>query len=137
VDVGDDDAGEEASQRCPAIGFDGGFGFGDEPEQPGSTTRTPTRPSVRPTSSRSAASPSAAGACTLDAAVHAWDIAVATGQPSPLPDELAEALLAVAKEIPSERPDLGNAVRLARDSAPGGQCRSTAKMRVRPVIRDR
>jgi hypothetical protein len=79
----------------------------------------------------------AAGACALDAAVHAWDIAVATGQPSPLPDELAEALLAVAKEIPSGRPDLGNAVRLARDSAPGGQCRSTAKMRVRPVIRDR
>ncbi|WP_327353215.1 TIGR03086 family metal-binding protein [Streptomyces sp. NBC_01304] len=36
------------------------------------------------------------GACALDAAVHAWDIAVATGQPSPLTDELARELLPVA-----------------------------------------
>ena len=33
-----------------------------------------------------------AGACALDAAVHAWDIAVATGQPSPLTPELATEL---------------------------------------------
>jgi len=33
-----------------------------------------------------------AGACALDAAVHAWDIAVATGRPSPLTPELAAAL---------------------------------------------
>ncbi|MFG2649537.1 TIGR03086 family metal-binding protein [Streptomyces sp. NPDC048436] len=39
------------------------------------------------------------GACALDAAVHAWDIAVATGQPSPLTDELARPLLDVAHHI--------------------------------------
>ncbi|WP_433343312.1 TIGR03086 family metal-binding protein [Micromonospora sp. CA-111912] len=39
------------------------------------------------------------GACALDAAVHAWDIAVATGQPSPLTDALARPLLAVARQI--------------------------------------
>jgi hypothetical protein len=33
----------------------------------------------------------AAAACALDAAVHAWDIAVATGQPSPLTAELANS----------------------------------------------
>ncbi|MFI6943189.1 TIGR03086 family metal-binding protein [Streptomyces sp. NPDC050418] len=38
-----------------------------------------------------------AGACALDAAVHAWDIAMATGRPSPLTDELAEALLPTAR----------------------------------------
>ena len=41
----------------------------------------------------------AAGACALDAAVHAWDIAVATGQPSPLDDDLADELKRVAVEI--------------------------------------
>jgi uncharacterized protein (TIGR03086 family) len=38
-------------------------------------------------------------ACALDAGVHAWDIAVATGRPSPLTPELARPLLEVAKEI--------------------------------------
>ncbi|GAA3546710.1 hypothetical protein GCM10022419_028610 [Nonomuraea rosea] len=38
-------------------------------------------------------------ACALDAGVHAWDIAVATGRPSPLTPELARPLLQVAKEI--------------------------------------
>lgn len=41
----------------------------------------------------------AVGAAALDAAVHAWDIAVATGQPSPLDTALAEELHAVAVEI--------------------------------------
>jgi uncharacterized protein (TIGR03086 family) len=41
----------------------------------------------------------AAGACALDAAVHAWDIAVATGQESPLSAGLARELLAVAREL--------------------------------------
>ncbi|WP_456823607.1 TIGR03086 family metal-binding protein [Cellulomonas sp. P5_E12] len=41
----------------------------------------------------------AAGAAALDAAIHAWDIAVATDQPSPLDDELAAALLPVAHEL--------------------------------------
>ncbi|MEV6965671.1 TIGR03086 family metal-binding protein [Hamadaea sp. NPDC051192] len=35
-------------------------------------------------------------AAALDAAVHAWDIAVATGQPSPLTPELSQALLPIA-----------------------------------------
>jgi uncharacterized protein (TIGR03086 family) len=34
----------------------------------------------------------AAGACALDAAIHAWDIAVATGQPAPLSADLAGQL---------------------------------------------
>ncbi len=34
----------------------------------------------------------AAAACALDAAIHAWDIAVATGQPSPLTVALVEQL---------------------------------------------
>ena len=40
------------------------------------------------------AAPVAAAACGLDAAVHAWDIATALGQPRFLPDELAAQLLA-------------------------------------------
>ena len=43
--------------------------------------------------------PTAAGACALDAAVHAWDIAVALGQPGPLPDELAAQLLPSAHAV--------------------------------------
>ncbi|NUR70621.1 MAG: TIGR03086 family protein [Hamadaea sp.] len=35
-------------------------------------------------------------AAALDAAVHAWDIAVATGQASPLTPELSQALLPIA-----------------------------------------
>jgi uncharacterized protein (TIGR03086 family) len=38
----------------------------------------------------------AAAACALDAAVHAWDVAVATGQPTPLTVALAEQLLPAA-----------------------------------------
>ncbi|WP_227980074.1 TIGR03086 family metal-binding protein [Nocardia spumae] len=40
--------------------------------------------------------PVAAVMCALDAAVHAWDIAIATGQPSPLTDELAGHFLTAA-----------------------------------------
>jgi uncharacterized protein (TIGR03086 family) len=43
--------------------------------------------------------PIAVGACALDAAVHAWDIAVATGQPSPLTAALAESLMPAATTI--------------------------------------
>jgi uncharacterized protein (TIGR03086 family) len=39
----------------------------------------------------------AAGACALDAAVHAWDVAVATGQPTPLTAALAEELMPAAR----------------------------------------
>ena len=45
------------------------------------------------------AAPVAVGAAALDAAVHAWDIAVATGQPSPMDAALAAQLYAVAVEI--------------------------------------
>jgi len=38
----------------------------------------------------------AAAACALDAAIHAWDVAVATGQPSPLTADLAERLTPAA-----------------------------------------
>jgi uncharacterized protein (TIGR03086 family) len=41
--------------------------------------------------------PVAAVMCALDAAVHAWDIAIATGQPSPLNEELAGYLLTAAR----------------------------------------
>lgn len=40
-----------------------------------------------------------AGYCALDAAVHAWDVAMATGQPSPLTPELAKELMAAATEL--------------------------------------
>ena len=39
------------------------------------------------------------GACALDAAVHAWDIAVATAQANPLTPELAQAMMPVATSI--------------------------------------
>jgi uncharacterized protein (TIGR03086 family) len=41
----------------------------------------------------------AAGACALDAAVHAWDICVALGQPGVLSDRLAARLLPEARAI--------------------------------------
>jgi uncharacterized protein (TIGR03086 family) len=41
----------------------------------------------------------AAGACALDAAVHAWDIAVATGGPARLSSELAQQLLPAARAV--------------------------------------
>jgi len=39
------------------------------------------------------------GACALDAAVHAWDIAVATGQPQPLSQWAAGEIITAAKQI--------------------------------------
>jgi uncharacterized protein (TIGR03086 family) len=41
----------------------------------------------------------AAGACALDAGVHAWDLAAATGQPSPLTDPLARTLHDAATRV--------------------------------------
>jgi len=41
----------------------------------------------------------AAGACALDAAVHAWDIAVALGRPGFMPCSLAARLLPAAEAI--------------------------------------
>jgi uncharacterized protein (TIGR03086 family) len=42
---------------------------------------------------------SAAAACSLDAAVHAWDIAMGLGRPDTLPDHLAAELLSTARVI--------------------------------------
>jgi hypothetical protein len=41
----------------------------------------------------------AAAAAALDAAIHAWDIAMGTGQASPLTPALARALTPVARSI--------------------------------------
>ena len=41
----------------------------------------------------------AAAACALDAAVHAWDITVALGHPGQLPQQLAAQLLPAARAI--------------------------------------
>ncbi|MDF5756755.1 TIGR03086 family metal-binding protein [Spongiactinospora sp. TRM90649] len=41
----------------------------------------------------------AVAVCALDAAVHAWDIAAATGQPSTLRPETARALLAATRDV--------------------------------------
>jgi uncharacterized protein (TIGR03086 family) len=41
----------------------------------------------------------AAGAAALDAAIHAWDVAVALGRPSPLDDELAAWLHPIAEGL--------------------------------------
>ena len=59
----------------------------------------------------------AAGACALDAAIHAWDIAVATGQPSPLTAALAKPLHAAASQI--VEPLRGFAYAPALTPAPG------------------
>lgn len=59
---------------------------------PSGTTPTPLPHGALPAAT-------AAGAAALDAGVHAWDIAVATGQRSPLDDDLAAQLLPVARAI--------------------------------------
>lgn len=41
----------------------------------------------------------AAAACALDAAVHAWDIAMGLGRPSPLTTDLATGLLPAARAV--------------------------------------
>jgi uncharacterized protein (TIGR03086 family) len=41
----------------------------------------------------------AVGAAALDAAVHGWDVAIASGQTSTLSDELASSLLEIARQI--------------------------------------
>jgi uncharacterized protein (TIGR03086 family) len=59
---------------------------------PAGTAPTPLPQGALPTAT-------AAGAAALDAAVHAWDVGAATGQPSPLDDDLAAQLLPVARAI--------------------------------------
>jgi uncharacterized protein (TIGR03086 family) len=61
----------------------------------------------------------AAGAAALDAAIHAWDVAVATGQPSPLTDELAQALEPAARAVVEPLRGFAYAAPLAVEAADG------------------
>jgi uncharacterized protein (TIGR03086 family) len=61
----------------------------------------------------------AVGACGRDAAVHAWDIAVATGQPSPVDDALAAELLPTARAIVDPLRGFAYAPALPGDSSDG------------------
>lgn len=58
---------------------------------------TPSVPTPLPHGDLS--TPVAAGMAALDAAVHAWDIAIATGQPSPLTEAMSAQLLDAARTI--------------------------------------
>ena len=62
----------------------------------------------------------AAAACALDAAVHAWDIAAALGQPGFLPDELAAQLLPARTIIEPLRQEDAGAYAAALAPQPGG-----------------
>jgi uncharacterized protein (TIGR03086 family) len=64
-----------------------------------STVDPATGPVATPLPQGALAPEVAVGACALDAAVHAWDIAVATGQRNPLTPGAARDLLAVAQQI--------------------------------------
>jgi hypothetical protein len=59
----------------------------------------------------------AAGACALDTAVHAWDIAVALGRPGFLPCSLAGQLLPAAHAIVEPLRDFAYATALAPEPA--------------------
>ena len=61
----------------------------------------------------------AAAACALDAAIHAWDVAVATGQPSPLTDELASALDPAARAVAEPLRGFAYAAPLPPEAADG------------------
>jgi uncharacterized protein (TIGR03086 family) len=65
----------------------------------------------------------AAAACALDAAVHAWDIAAATGRESPLSEETARQLDAAARQI--VEPLRGFAYAAALDPVPGDDAAAT------------
>lgn len=60
-------------------------------------------------------------ACALDAAVHAWDIALATGQASPLTPELAVPLLEVSRQIVDPLRPWGAYAEALPDEADGDQ----------------
>jgi uncharacterized protein (TIGR03086 family) len=72
-----------------AVEAAGGAWAGVDPAVPSVRTPLPPVPELTPDL--------ASAACALDAAVHAWDVAVATGQPSPLTVALAGQLLPAAR----------------------------------------
>ena len=61
----------------------------------------------------------AAATCALDAAIHAWDIAVATGQPSPLTAELAGQLRPAADATAESLRGFGYALALTGQATDG------------------
>jgi len=65
----------------------------------------------------------AAAACALDAAIHAWDVAVATGRQSPLTQELAHDLLPAAHA--TAEPLRGFAYAAALPAGPGDDAAAT------------
>jgi uncharacterized protein (TIGR03086 family) len=62
---------------------------------------------------------------TSDLLIHAWDLAIATGQPTDLDPELAEYVLAFSKEMMS-RPGLRGDGRPYGGEQPGGEKRPAA-----------
>ncbi|MFD5762798.1 TIGR03086 family metal-binding protein, partial [Streptomyces sp. NPDC127044] len=58
--------------------------------------------------------PLAAAAAAMDAAVHAWDIAVATGQDAPLEEELAEGIWLEADRLAEQERDASGGFAAAR-----------------------
>jgi uncharacterized protein (TIGR03086 family) len=83
---------------------------------PDGTAATPLPQGVLP-------APTAAGAAALDAAVHAWDVAVAAGLPSPLDDDLAAAILPTARALVEPLREYGAyaAALPAGDDGPAGE----------------
>ena len=69
------------------------------PAPPGPASEPTTRRCRRRLPQGPQPAPIAAGACALDAAVHAWDIAAALGRPGFLPAELAARLLPAARAV--------------------------------------
>jgi len=62
----------------------------------------------------------AAAAGAMDAAVHAWDIAVATGQDAPLDEELADGIWVAAERLADHLRDSFKVFAAAREVPEGG-----------------
>lgn len=67
--------------------------------------------------------PLAAAAAAMDAGVHSWDIAVATGQDAPLTEELAEGIWAAAERLADHLRDAYKVFAPARE-LPAGSSRA-------------